>query len=370
MFARLFGVGGALGSALTIALTLYVAWVAIGLLTGRGALRLSSITPRMLGLGMILTFATSWLAYQTVVWNVLTGAPDQIASAILGTHGSATQQFANHLDAMFVAISDVAKAGATGTPAAAEGPFTPSNMLWVAALLMLFGSLGVLLVARIALTALLGLGPIFILFGLFRGTRGLLEGWLKAAVMFSVTQLLSVLIGGEALAVIAPVVRRISAGGTDPQMHDAILLLLAAGVFVSLMAISLKSAGTIVSGWRPTTLNGDDSERATTVAQEESFEQRLLVASMTNSGADAGPIASDQSRISGVIAAIGADRVSSTSMGIRSIGIASARQSDKPAIALPYQTVVAHNRRSGDRLRDLKIQSQASASSSVRTLFR
>lgn len=371
-FARLFGLGGALGSALTTALTLYVAWLAIGLLTGRGTLRLSSVTPRMLGLGMILTFATSWLAYQTAVWNLLTGAPDQIASALLGTHGSATQQFANRLDKMFVAISDTAKAAATGAPAGGEGPFTPSNMLWVAALLMLFGSLGVLLVARIALTALLGLGPIFILFGLFRGTRGLLDGWIRAAVMFSVTQLLGVLIGGEALAVIAPIVQRIAVGGTAPQMHDAILLLLAAGVFITLMAISLKAAGTIVSSWRPTALSGDAPERAATATRAEGFRQPFPVLSMADSGGGAGPITSDQSRISGVVAAIGANRAGSTntSTSIRAIGLTDVRQSDNPAIGLPYQTVVAHNRRSSDRLRDVKDRSQASASSSARTLFR
>ena len=364
-FARLFGLGGALGSALTTALTLYVAWLAIGLLTGRGTLRLSSVTSRMLGLGMILTFATSWLAYQTAVWNLLTGAPDQIASALLGTHGSATQQFANRLDKMFVAISDTAKGAAAG----GEGPFTPSNMLWVAALLILFGSLGVLLVARIALTALLSLGPIFILFGLFRGTRGLLDGWIRAAVMFSVTQLLGVLIGGEALAVIAPIVRRIAVG-TAPQMHDAILLLLAAGVFISLMAISLKAAGTIVSSWRPTALSSEAPERAGIPTRTEGFRQLFPVLSMADSGGSAGPIASDQSRISGVVAAIGASRAGSTSTRIRTIGRTDVRQSDNPAIGLPYQTVVAHNRRSGDRLRDVKDQSQASASSSARTLFR
>jgi type IV secretion system protein VirB6 len=36
-------------------------------------------------------------------------------------------------------------------------------------------------VARIALAAVMALGPVFIVLALFRGTRGLFEGWLKAA---------------------------------------------------------------------------------------------------------------------------------------------------------------------------------------------
>ncbi len=47
---------------------------------------------------------------------------------------------------------------------------------------------------------MLALGPIFIICGLFEGTRGLFEGWLKAAVLFALTPLLAVLIGGATIA--------------------------------------------------------------------------------------------------------------------------------------------------------------------------
>jgi type IV secretion system protein VirB6 len=97
-FGRLFGPDGALGSALTVLLTIYVALLAINLLTGRSKLGLNMLTPRMLGLGLVLTFATSWIAYQGVVWTLLTGAPDQIAGVITGQSGSATAAFAGRLD--------------------------------------------------------------------------------------------------------------------------------------------------------------------------------------------------------------------------------------------------------------------------------
>ncbi|QNP46162.1 type IV secretion system protein [Sphingomonas sediminicola] len=74
-FARLFGTDALLGQALTAALTLYIGFYAIGLLTGRTSLSLSSLTPRMMTLGIALTFATSWVAYQSVIWNLLVGAP-------------------------------------------------------------------------------------------------------------------------------------------------------------------------------------------------------------------------------------------------------------------------------------------------------
>ena len=45
----------------------------------------------MMTLGLVLTFATSWIAYQSVVWNLATGAPDQVASILTGSRGPATK---------------------------------------------------------------------------------------------------------------------------------------------------------------------------------------------------------------------------------------------------------------------------------------
>src|ERR1044072_1380953 len=66
---RLFGAHGSFTTALTIILTLYIALLAFNLLTGRSALRISVLTPRMRTLGLVLTFAASWVAYQLVVWD-------------------------------------------------------------------------------------------------------------------------------------------------------------------------------------------------------------------------------------------------------------------------------------------------------------
>src|SRR5207248_574324 len=107
-FGRLFGAHGSFQTALTIILTLYIALLAFNLLTGRSALRISVLTPRMMTMGLVLTFATSWIAYQSVVWNLATGAPDEIASVLVGSKGSATAAFAQQLDSFFNAITDAA----------------------------------------------------------------------------------------------------------------------------------------------------------------------------------------------------------------------------------------------------------------------
>jgi type IV secretion system protein VirB6 len=188
-FSRLFGTNSALSQALTLILTIYIAMLAISLLTGRTQLRLGMLTPRMLQLGLVLTFATSWVAYQSVGWNLLTGAPDEIAGVILGNQGSATQLFAQRLDVLFDVIANSAhlaqSANATATvgtiPMVANTSPKPADLLWLGSLMLLIGTVGVLIVARIALAAVMALGPVFIVLALFRSTRGLFEGWLKAA---------------------------------------------------------------------------------------------------------------------------------------------------------------------------------------------
>lgn len=265
-FARLFGNssgGGGLLPALTIGLTLYIAFFAIGLLTGRSRIGISALTPRMLTLGLVLTFATSWAAYSQVVWNLTTGAPDQIASVLTGSRGSATQIFGDRVDMVFGAIAEAADAGkqaeappgaaaqqgAQAAGAAASGNFTPANVMWLGALLLLLGTVGVLVTARIALAVLLAVGPIFVVFALFGGTRGLFVGWLRGLTLTAAVPLFVVVGGGVVLELLVPVVASLN-GVEGVNGRAALALFVIACVHVALMAMMLKVAGTMVSAWQ------------------------------------------------------------------------------------------------------------------------
>jgi type IV secretion system protein VirB6 len=252
-FGRLFGANGSFQTALTIVLTLYIALLAFNLLTGRSALRLSVLTPRMMTLGLVLTFATSWVAYQSVVWNLATGAPDEIASVLVGTKGSATVLFAQQLDGFFTAITDAASnitppnpAIAAATPALAS----PANILSIGALIMLLGTVGVLVVCRLALAALLIIGPVFIVLALFEGTRGLFEGWLKSVALFALVPLLTVVMGSGALVAIAPMVAGLDQAGAEIPLRTAVSILVASIIYLSLMVLVFKVAGSLTRGWR------------------------------------------------------------------------------------------------------------------------
>lgn len=249
-YGHVFGAHSVLGAALTAGLTLYVAILALGLITGRTRLTMRALGPRVLGLGFILAFATAWPAYHAVVYGLLTGGPDQVASALLGAQSGATRAFAGRLDTLFDAVFQIGQS-------LSVGPRSPKldmalNLIWSSAFLILLSTLGLLVIARIVLAALLALGPIFIAFGLFAGTRGLFEGWLRLAVGFAFTPLLIVVGGSGLLAVLAPAIAAI---GEDPleavQRMRPIATLF--GVSVIYSGLLLALAGTAIAltrGWR------------------------------------------------------------------------------------------------------------------------
>lgn len=243
-FGRLFAPGGSLGSVLTILLTLYVAFFAIALLLGRSNLDVRALMPRMITLGLVLTFATSWVAYQSVVWNLAIAAPDWLASLLLGSEGSATINFGAKLDVVFIAVQETT----AGTQNFST--FSPSGMMWLGALFLLLGTVGLLVTAKIGLALLVALGPIFVVMALFTPTRGLFAGWLKGVVMLSLVPLFAVLGGSVMLELAVPVIAVLvaSPGQVDPQAAMAFFLI--GAVHCALMFMVLKVAGTMVAGWQ------------------------------------------------------------------------------------------------------------------------
>jgi type IV secretion system protein VirB6 len=250
-FGRLFAPGGALLTVLTILLTLYVAFFAINLLLGRASLGVRSLTPRMMTLGLVLTFVTSWIAYSSVVWNLAIGGPDQIATIITGSEGSATQVFAQKIDVVFQALQQASPSQAAGAEGSKDvSAFSPEGMMWLGAMLLLLGTVGVLVTARIALAVLVAVGPIFVVMALFPGTRGLFTGWLKGLVMLALVPLFAVLGGSVMLELAVPILAAVtqSPGQIDPQAAMAFFLV--GAVHMALMIMVLKVTGTMVSGWR------------------------------------------------------------------------------------------------------------------------
>jgi type IV secretion system protein VirB6 len=273
-YAGLLGPGSGFGTALTIALTLYVAIVGYRLIFGRSALSIGEMAPRMLLIGALLALTSSWATYQTLVYDVLTDGPEDIAAMVMPGAGQQKGLTArvDVLAARMVDLADAwtefdARVGSEAAPPASPtaAPAAPTgvaafvgprdslgpNMLLLSALLLILGSAGVLVVAKIILGLLLMLGPVFAGLALFASTRGLTLGWARAAVMMALVPLMAMLTSAGAVAMLEPMLTSmiVAAGQGIFSMSQAMAMLVVI-VLMLVVAIQLFRIGrTIVSGW-------------------------------------------------------------------------------------------------------------------------
>jgi type IV secretion system protein VirB6 len=256
-YGRLFGQDGVFGAVLTVLLTLYIGFVAIGLMTGRTRLTLAGMAPRMLAIGLVLTFATSWPAYHAVVYSLLVDGPEQIATTLAGGSGNSAG-FAVRLDALLGRFADAAKALGDHAPGASKalgplaGPQMAASLVWISGMLILLGSAGALVLTRIVLALLLAIGPVFVVLALFRQTRGLFEAWLRTAVLFAVAPSLTVLVGSAAVAMLGPLIGAIAddpAAAVD-DLRPILELFMGSVVYVGLIAMLVWTSASLVRDWR------------------------------------------------------------------------------------------------------------------------
>jgi type IV secretion system protein VirB6 len=243
-YSTLFAPESALAGGLTALLTLYVAIVGYRLLLGQSQLRVGEFAITALKLGAVIALATQWDTYEAVVYRFLFEGPQQLASMMLSAVQPENSAFrGNVFDGLQRAFDDLSGAASgfasNATPQASPllgGSGFGALLLTSTATTLLLSSLGVLLASKIVLSLLLAVGPIFIALFLFDSTRGLFEGWLRAAIAFAFAPLASILLLGVALTMLEPSLlqmeeqRRQGIYQLGPVYSVATLVLVFAGV--------------------------------------------------------------------------------------------------------------------------------------------
>jgi len=169
-------------------LTLLVAFLGYRMLFGQ----LPTIREGVLAcvkIGIVLALATSWPAYQRVIYDVVLHQPANLVAEIgaptslPGTAGG----LVDHLDAIdgafaSLSVTGVGQLGNETDPRQVSPPLFAgfdTFALGSARVVFLAGAIGSFALLRMAAGLLLALGPLFIAFLLFEGTEGLFEGWLR-----------------------------------------------------------------------------------------------------------------------------------------------------------------------------------------------
>ena len=243
------GPNSQLGLALTAMMSIYVAVFGIRLLLGLAPLRVGDLTVTAIKLGVVLALATSWPTYQQVVFDTLFLGPEQLASSMIramqppdsalgGNPFDGLQVVYDQLQASAAFFARSSVPGAS--PLTGGSPFA-AFALTCASFLTMMTTLGVVLAAKIVLGLLLALGPLFIAFLLFDSTRGLFEGWLRAALTFAFLPLFAILALVVHLTLVEPyllaLIRMTASNKPDLAAATGILVLSMVGTGVSLAGV-------------------------------------------------------------------------------------------------------------------------------------
>lgn len=172
-------------------LTIYVALIGYRLLLGRPFGPREAVLAA-LRVGVVVAFATSWPAYQGVVYRVVISGPAEVVARVLTASDLPVVSLpdaAQRLDQDMAQLAPGAhdKAAATVVqPAAAPAGQTPAppgqTAAFPGAAALLISTLGGLAAVRLAGGLLLAAGPLFVVSALFDSTLGLFEGWARALI--------------------------------------------------------------------------------------------------------------------------------------------------------------------------------------------
>ncbi len=210
---RAMGAGTPFGTALTGLLTIFVALIGYRMLLG-SMLSLRDGVLLALRLGVVLTLATQWPAYKTLVFDVVTGAPGELAAGMSGGSGGGTSgdlsptAIAARIDGVSAAIADLVSPATVSVPLSPQNGQAPGQVpplpgqpaptaqvgaaplagtlpqaaqfpLELADTALIVSALGGLLTVSATMALMLALGPLFIVSLLFTWTRGLFVAWVR-----------------------------------------------------------------------------------------------------------------------------------------------------------------------------------------------
>lgn len=211
-WAALAAPGSTLGIVLTGFLTITIALIGYNLLLG-SAFTVRGVTVAFVKIGAVFALATSWPAYRTLVYDLVTYGPGQLVreigprAGVVGSDGTLVQR----LDLADRSLVQLSILGAGYVPSTPETQVPPapfvgfdSFALGGSRILFLLSAIAGLSIVRIVTGLMLAFGPFFIAFLLFDGTRGLFEGWVRVLAGAAIGAVSTSIVLGLELGLLEP----------------------------------------------------------------------------------------------------------------------------------------------------------------------
>lgn len=143
---------------------------------------------------ILLALATQWDLFFLIVFNMLTDLPSDIAGQIMqaaaASFGAGAQ--AGTVDTANTALSRFFERGMAVSATVLQGAGWRDIGQYLYAFAIWLGTIGLtgyaamlIILAKLAVAVLLGIGPLFILLLIFANTRALFEGWLRTLLNYA-----------------------------------------------------------------------------------------------------------------------------------------------------------------------------------------
>ncbi|MDD1606969.1 MAG: type IV secretion system protein [Methylococcaceae bacterium] len=202
-------------------------------------------TSKALKIVIVFSLATNAGIHNEYITNFFWQCPDALANVVTGNNGSVSS--INFLDELYTKFDTLAnqfnqKGIAFSTIGASLSNIGISWMLWaVGGVLTLFAA-GILLLSKIALSILLGLSPIFIIFIMFDATRKFFESWVGQVINFVFLPVLTATTISLVFSALDAFLQHIPAGEATQSQALAVCMVTGASIWILKQVPSMASA--------------------------------------------------------------------------------------------------------------------------------
>lgn len=229
--------------------TLYVIIYGISMLRGLVEEPITDFAMRTVRMAIILGFALNLGIYNAQVVSFLWNTPDAMAAFVTGTSttGTSNMTYLDGLMSQFYNLGQQYWAYSSGATSLDIGPKIVSVCIWLAGIVVTAYAAFLLILAKMALAVILGIGPIFILLLMFEGTKRFFEAWLGQALNYVFVVVLTSAAVKLILSLISAYMGNAAAAAATGAVSAAIPPL-ALGVIGALVLMQLSSVASALGG--------------------------------------------------------------------------------------------------------------------------
>lgn len=241
---------GAIGPVSGQLLILYVILYGWMMMRGMVDEPVTDFVTRMVRLAVIVGLALNMGYYNGYIVNFIWNTPEAFAAYVTGGGyvGSSNINFLDQLMTDFYNLGDKFWAYSSGMTSVDLGPKLVALLVWVAGTALTAYAAFLLILAKVALAILLGIGPVFVLLLMFEGTKRFFESWLGQALNY----VMMIVLTSAAVKLILTLIQKAIPNATEIAGEtgsiSAALPPIALGVIGVLVLMQLASVASALGG--------------------------------------------------------------------------------------------------------------------------